>query len=426
MTEAIGLHQDPENLVLRYLENPKPDLKDLIITEYSTLVERVARKFNGLEPLEDLVQVGYIGLLNALSKFDPNAGVRFNTYATYLIAGEIKHYLRDRSQTIRQPAWLQELRHKTTRASNVLQQTLGRTPTCREIADYLEVSECMVEDVLQTQEMLKIASLDSTPQSDDEGDSDVERLDSADFCPEQLTVEDRVVLESAMRQLRDLERQVLVYFHFDSLNQTEIANKLGISCNYVSHILRQSLAKLRKILTSEERKDAILRRQSDILDSDVLDSMTGAYTESYFNSRLQEEVHRATCDESAVSIVIVNFKGLSQLRSFYGENSVLDFMTDAAEFFKDQVRRLDIVCRYGESGYGIILPTTGHNVSVVRQRLVQRVTSWITARNGQNGPISVDIGHAACPDNGKTVVELLTEAQPKAVVQEKSSQKLAA
>lgn len=425
MPEANGLQRDPEDLVARYLENPQPDLKDLIISEYATLVERVARKFSGLEPFEDLVQVGFIGLLNALSKYDPKAGVRFNTYATYLVAGEIKHYLRDRAQTIRQPAWLQELRHKINRASSILQQTLGHVPTNREIADYLDVSESSVADVMQTQEMLKIASLDSTPTSDDDADTDVERLDSADFCPEQLTVEDRVVLESAFRQLRDLERQVLVHFHFDAMNQTEIAAKLGISCNYVSHILRQSLAKLRKILTAEERSDAMLRRQED--DSNILDSLTGAYTETYFRARIQEEVHRASSSASTVSTVLVNFTGLPQLKAFYGESSVLDFMADAAEFLKDNVRRLDIVCRVGDFGFGIILPATGHNVAVVRQRLVQKVMQWIQSRNGINSPVNVEIGHASFPDDAESAKDLLAKAKPKAVVtQVQGKQKAAA
>src|SRR5690242_5127706 len=112
MSNVIEMHEDPEFLVHRYLETKREDLKDLIMVQYANTVERIARRFAGIEPIEDLTQVGFIGLLNALTKFDPAAGVRFNTYATYLVAGEIKHYLRDRSQTIRQPAWLQELRQK--------------------------------------------------------------------------------------------------------------------------------------------------------------------------------------------------------------------------------------------------------------------------------------------------------------------------
>ncbi|HWA82128.1 MAG TPA: diguanylate cyclase, partial [Fimbriimonadaceae bacterium] len=291
--------------------------------------------------------------------------------------------------------------------------SLGRIPTEREIADEVGVSEAAVKEVFQTQEMLRVASLDQTAQGDDDGSSEVEKLDAAQFCPEQLSVEDRVVLEHAMKQLRDLERQVLLHFHFDSMNQTEIAAKLGISCNYVSHILRQSLAKLRKILSNEEEKDRILRRQSSAIDYDIIDSETGAYTDSYFRSRLEEEIHRASAGEGQVALVTVNFKGLDSMRSFYGEQSVTDFMADAAEFFKSNVRRLDLVARYGKTGFGIILPSTGHNVALVRQRLLNKVSSWLAHRVAATAGIAVEIGEACAPNQGRNGAELLAAAALK-------------
>lgn len=413
MSEFLSFNHDPEGLVARYLQNPRPDLKDLIMVQYAVLVERIARKFSGIEAYEDLVQVGFIGLLNALSKFDPEAGVRFNTYATYLVAGEIKHYLRDRSQTIRHPAWLQELRHKVGKAGNLLQQSLGRNPTEREIADQLGVSESSVSEVFQTQEMLRVGSLDATGPSDDDGTSEVDRLDASEFCPEQLSVEDRVVLEHAMRQLRDLERQVLILFHFNCLNQTEIASKLGISCNYVSHILRQSLAKLRKILSAEEEKDQLLRRQSAELDYDVIDPMTGVYTEGYFRNRLKEELHRAVSEDANVAVILIKFGGLDGMRRFYGEQSVIDFLADAATFFQESVRRLDTVARMGETGFGVILPMNGYNVSIVRQRLLSKASSWTSGRLGPNGAVTIEIGQASAPADGKSLKEILAAAKPK-------------
>lgn len=406
MSNGFDGHSDPEVLVQRYLESKREDLKDLILVEYSGMVERLARRFAGIEAYEDLVQVGFIGLLNALTKFDPTAGVRFNTYATYLVAGEIKHYLRDRSQTIRQPAWLQELRHKVNRGNGLLQAKLGRVPTEREIAEELGVSETAVREVYVTQEMLKLASLDTTPQEDD-GDSEVERLDAADFCPEQLSMEDRLVLESAMGQLRELEREVLLLFHFESLNQTEIASKLGISCNYVSHILRQSLTKLRKILNSENQKDSVLRRQAMEVDYEVVDELTGAYTEPFFRARLEEEVHRASCQEGAVGVVAVQFSGLETLRRFYGAASVDTFMADAAEFLRDAVRRLDLVCRFGESGFIVILPSAGNNVGMIQRRLVGKITTWMASKCTRNSPVTVEVGNRAFPDDGRNGKELL-------------------
>lgn len=413
MSESNELNQDPESLVQRYLENPREDLKDLIIVQYAPMVERIARRFSGLEPIEDLVQVGFVGLLNALTKFDVAAGVRFNTYATYLVAGEIKHYLRDRTQTIRHPAWLQELRHRVIKAQSVLQQELARVPTERELAEHLGMSENAIREVFVTQEMLKVASLDSGGQNDDEGDTEVEKLDAAAYCPEQLSVEDRIVLEHAMRQLRDLEREVLVLFHFDSMNQTEIAAKLGISCNYVSHILRQSLAKLRKILVSESEKDRVLRRQAAALDYEVLDPLTGAYTEGFFRARIEEELHRAASEDYPLGMVVINFKGLETLRAFYGEQSVVDFLSDAAEFFRDNLRRLDLVCRLGDTGFGIILPSTGQNVVNVHHRLVERIGKWMSARYASNSPVRIEMGWGIFPENGRTTRELFKHAAPK-------------
>lgn len=410
MAYVQNWQEDPEALVLRYVEDRRNDLKDLILVQYSNLVERVARRFTGLEQHDDLVQVGYIGLLNALAKFDPGAGVRFNTYATYLVAGEIKHYLRDRSQTIRQPAWLQELRHKVNRAANMLAQTHGRTPTEAEIAEEIGVSESAVYEVLQTQEMLKVASLDAQP-AEDEGDSDVDRLDAAEFCPEQLGFEDRMVLENAMKQLRDLERQVLLHFHFDAMNQTEIANRLGISCNYVSHILRQSLNKLRKILASEDRKDQVIRRQTEDVEFEVIDPATGAYTEAYFNNRLEEELHRASCHDGALGIALISFKGLDQLRAFYGDQSVLDFMGDVSEILRGVVRRLDVVCRVGKYGFAVLLPATGVHAETVHERLNKSLEPWLKQKFGVAGTVSVNLGHATFPEHGRTSADLLEFAK---------------
>ena len=412
---SIQPHQnmniESENLVLRYLEDPKPELKDMIMVTYSGLVERTARKFSGIDAFEDLVQVGYIGLLNALAKYDATAGVRFNTYATYLVAGEIKHFLRDKSQTIRQPAWLQELRHRVNKSAAGLQTELGRVPTEREIADNLGVSESSVHEVIVTQDLLRVGSLDSMNDAEDDGESEIDKIDAAQFTPEQLSVEDRVVLKDAMSQLRDLEKEVLSMFHFEALSQTEIAGKLDISCNYVSHILRQSLSKLRKILTSEERKDRILRTTDLQSENDIIDGNSGAYTEVYFRCRLEEELHRASFDNTLVAVVIVNFIGLEGLRKFYGEQSILDFLADASNFFKDNLRRLDVVARFGEHGFAIVLPSGGKNVQLVKERLFESLQDWVSGRYGTTGAVKILVGNAVSPDNGKASHEIISFAQ---------------
>lgn len=405
MAEEIGEFRDPEVLIVRYIEQPRSDLKDMIMVEYAGMVERIARRFSGIEPVEDLMQVGFIGLLNALSKFDPKAGVRFNTYATHLVAGEMKHYLRDKAQTIRHPAWLQELRQKVTKGASSLQAKLHRTPSIREIADELGMTEAAIQEVYQTQEMIKVASLDVP--SEDDGDTDGENIEASSICAEQLSIEDRVVLETAMRQLRELERDVLVLFHFDSLNQAEIADRLNISCNYVSHILRQSLGKLRKILTDEDKLDGKLKRAANIDSIDDIDVSTGLYSEKYFLSRLQEEIHRSISEETNSSAILIRFRGLEHLKNFYGDASVQDFFADAAEFIKSSVRRLDVVCRYRNSSIAIILPSTGGASSFTVQRLFKRLENWLGDRRTPSGPITCDISAVVTPKDARTVSEVV-------------------
>ena len=407
-----GAREDAESLVARYVAYPRPDLRDQIMVQYTPLVERTARKFKGLEPMEDLVQVGYMGLLNALTKFDPEAGVRFNTYASYLVAGEIKHYLRDRAQAIRQPAWLQELRSKCVRAEGALRAEGMREPSHRDIAERVGAAESQVRDALMAAELTKVGSLDAALPGDDDG-GEIERLDAGDFCPEQLGIEDRVVLEHALSQLRDLERQVLMLFHFECRPQAEIAERMGISPNYVSHILRQSLSKLRKILAAEEESDRTLRRQAAELDYDAIDAATGAYTEGFLRHRLEEEVHRASAEDGSVALVRVAFDGLDDMRRFYGEAAVRDFLADAADFLKQNVRRLDVVARDGARGFAILLPFTGGTVEVVRERLVKAAAGFTPGRMGPRGGLVVRMGVASTPSTGRSAKALYEAAEPK-------------
>lgn len=410
MSEGINHREEQDALVQRYINDPRPEYKDMIIIQYSAMVERIARRFAGIEQAEDLVQVGYVGLLNALTKFDPTAGVRFNTYATHLVAGEIKHYLRDRSLTIRVPAWLQEVRHKVLKASNQLQASLGRVPTAEEIARELSMSVHAIEEAMQTQDLMRVGSLDATVTDDETGEA--ESIDCPGTAREQLSVEDRVVLEDAISQLRDIERDVLIHFHFDAMSQTEIANKLGISCNYVSHILRQSLGKLRRILTREEDRELVLQRSQEHVDDSVLDRVTGTYNEDYFNTRMVEEVHRASSSSGAMALLRIDFAGLEPLQRFYGQESVDDLLSDCGQFLKETVRRLDVVCRYGETGFAIILAGTSLSAELVSQRLGDRFQAWLSARRAPSGPIQLLLASATYEEGCNSVAQLIAATTP--------------
>lgn len=407
MSESQSRNDLAEAHVLEYVRTKDPELRDRIINLYSDMVERIARRYSGLEAQEDLVQVGYIGLLNALDLFEPAKGVRFNTYATHLVTGAIKHHLRDKTKIIREPAWLQEIRHKANRISAQLQQELGREPTAEEIAERAEVSVSNVREVLATDELFRVQSLTApVVNEDEEGDE----LDLAHDCKQLLTFEDKVILERAFSGLRDLEQKVLYLFHFESLSQTEIASRLNISGNYVSHIMRQSLAKLRAALANEERLDRVLRQQSSSLQTGVMDDLTGVYTEEYLLTRLDEECSRAACDGGYVGFVAMRFDGLDTLRKFYGHEVVAQFLSDAADFIRASVRRLDLVGRIGETGFGLVLPGTGSAVESVRKRLEERLLDWLDAGAARAGVV-VMIGDSHYPAAGRNGRQVAKAAQ---------------
>lgn len=408
------LTQDPEALVAEFVKSPTPELKDLITLQYASTVERLARKFAGIEQLDDLIQVGYIGLLNALSKFDPDAGVRFNTYATHLVLGEIKHYLRDKTGTIRHPAWLQELRHKAQRTAARLQGELGRAPTTEEIAAAAGVSEDAVKDALATLELMKVASLDASMGDDDDSESDIDRLDGGLINNDSVSMEEKMVLQHAISQLRELEQEVLVLFHFDALNQTEIATRLGISCNYVSHILRQCHSKLRKILSAQEVQEM---QAEAVNDDQVLCPTTGLYSESYLRSRLNEEVHRVAGTDGVVSLVTLELKGLLAYKQFYGAQSAAELLADMGDLLKSGVRALDIVCRLGVAGFGIILPATGMTAEKAKDRIERGVRPWLEARVGRNSAMQLHIGWAIAPDEAATVKVMIETAKSRGAEQ---------
>ena len=195
--------------------------------------------------------------------------------------------------------------------------------------------------------------------------------------------------------------------------QAEIAERLGISGNYVSHILRASLAKLRKILAAEEEQDRLLRRQAEALDYDQIDPTTGAYTQAYLKHRLEEEAHRASAEGGSVALVRVAFDGLDEMRKFYGEAAVRDFLIDAADFLKKNVRRLDMVARDGDTGFAIMLPFTGGTVEAVRERLTNAAAGFTPGRMGPRGGLVVRMGTASLPEAGRWAKNLYAAAEPK-------------
>ena len=230
---------------LAALEAGTPDheaIRAALIERHLPLVVFMARKFADRgEPLDDLIQVGTIGLIKAIDRFEIARGFEFSTFATPTIVGEIKRHFRDKTWAIRVPRRLQELGVAVSKANTELTQKLDRSPTTKEIAKHLGVSVDDVAEALEANSAYSTISLDTaSADAPTIGDS-VGSLDDA-----LEGVEYRESLKPLLEKLDDREKRILQLRFFDNLSQSQIATDLGISQMHVSRILNKVLIHLRE------------------------------------------------------------------------------------------------------------------------------------------------------------------------------------
>jgi RNA polymerase sigma-B factor len=216
-------------------------------------VRSLARRYSYRgEQLEDLVQIGAIGLIKAIDRFDLERGVELTTYATPNIIGEIKRHFRDKGWSVRVPRGLQELNVQLSRLMEQLTVQLGRSPTIAELAKASGSPEEDVLEALESGRAYSSLSLSSGGGGGD-GDEDLDPLESIGTEEHQYEVsEDRAVLAPGFKALDERERKILQLRFFDGLTQSQIAQQVGISQMHVSRLIRRSLEKIRTEIASEE------------------------------------------------------------------------------------------------------------------------------------------------------------------------------
>jgi RNA polymerase sigma-B factor len=240
-------------MIRRYQEDPNnEELQLQLVREYEDLVHSLARKFSkGKNIHDDLVQVGMIGLLAALRRFDQSYGRSFESFAVPTIIGEIKRFIRDKTWSVHVPRRIKELGPRIKKAVDELTNELHRSPKVEEIAAYLDAAE---EEVLETMEMGKsyqALSVDSSIEADQEG-STVTLLDLvADSEDGFKKMDRRLLLEKAFKVLSDRESEILQCTYFENLSQKETGERLGISQMHVSRLQRRALHKLREAIRIE-------------------------------------------------------------------------------------------------------------------------------------------------------------------------------
>lgn len=234
----------------------KKQLKNFIVLYYMPLVKKIAHGLarRQTDPIEDIIQVGAVGLIKAVEQFSNSYGASFKTYATYLITGEIRHYLRDKANIIRAPRELQELCIRMNNIIERLKNQLGRLPTELEIAEELQMPIGRIYEAYEADRRKQTISLDQLVFNSTEADQAiVDNLVDDKSLNSQSVQEQRIMLYDAVDMLPEQLKEIIELSFFQDMNQSEIAKKIGISQMQVSRRIKKAIGELFKIISSKNK-----------------------------------------------------------------------------------------------------------------------------------------------------------------------------
>ncbi|MFI1000137.1 RNA polymerase sigma factor SigF [Streptomyces galbus] len=239
---------------LEALEEGTPEysyVRNTLVELNLALVKFAASRFRSRsEPMEDIIQVGTIGLIKAIDRFELSRGVEFPTFAMPTIIGEIKRFFRDTSWSVRVPRRLQELRLDLARAGDELAQALDRAPTVAELAERLGLSHDEVVEGMSASNAYTAASLDAQAEENDTEGTLADRIGYEDHGLEGIEYVES--LKPLIAELAPRDRTILSLRFVANMTQSEIGDELGISQMHVSRLLSRTLVRLRRGLTAED------------------------------------------------------------------------------------------------------------------------------------------------------------------------------
>ncbi|MBV8887680.1 MAG: RNA polymerase sigma factor SigF [Chroococcidiopsidaceae cyanobacterium CP_BM_RX_35] len=245
------IRSDGMELLISYHQNPSISLRNQLVELHAGLVRKIAHQFSHqcAEPYEDLEQIGYFGLIRAVERFDPNQGYAFSSFAVPYIRGEMLHFLRDHSSTIKIPRRWQELDKEGQKAGKELALALGRSPTDREISLKLQISVQEWQEIKLAAQNRTSLSLDATISQHVDCPM---TLGEALPCPHSTALrqeeEDRQQLQGAMNQLEEKTRKAVEFVFLKELSRKEAAKKIGTSPMTVTRYLQRGTEQLLSLL----------------------------------------------------------------------------------------------------------------------------------------------------------------------------------
>jgi RNA polymerase sigma-B factor len=237
-------------LFVRWQQGRDVCARDELFARFEPLARKLARRYAGREPFDDLLQVASLALLKAIDRFDPDRGTAFSSLAVPTILGELKRYFRDVGWFVHVPRGAQELALNVQEAKGRLSATSGRSPTAQELAEYLELPVEQVLDGLYASQAHHAASLDvPTDDGHEDGATLADTFGAEDDRFERI--EDALTIAGSLRGVSKLERRVLGMYFLEELTQAQIAERIGVSQMQVSRILRRATDRLRELSVPE-------------------------------------------------------------------------------------------------------------------------------------------------------------------------------
>lgn len=229
----------------------KKKLKELIILTYMPLAKKIAYNLarRSDDPVEDIIQVGSIGLIKAIDNYSPRHGASFKTYATYYITGEIRHYLRDRAKLVKVPREIYELSYRVNTFIKELTEKIGNPPTDDEIAQEMRITSAQVQEAQTVERRTTPVSMNEVSFDGDIPFSLEEKIPDKDYEEVFENFENRIILNEAIRILDEQEREIIEMNFFEGASQREIAERLGLTKMQVSRVVKKALKKLFDYIT---------------------------------------------------------------------------------------------------------------------------------------------------------------------------------
>ncbi len=236
-------------------ERTKKQLQNFIVIACLPMVKKIALGLarRSTDPVEDIVQVGSVGLIKAVSLFKPELSTSFKSYATYLITGEIKHYIRDKVSMIKPSREIQELAYRINLLTKKLSDDLGEDPTDEQLAAEMELSVQKIHEVIEGDRRKRTVSLDQIVNENDESAMTLsDRLADESYQNHLNLREDKIMLMDAITELDPLHREIIEMTFYQDMTQKAIGDKLNISQIQVSRHLKKALNNLFQIITNKQ------------------------------------------------------------------------------------------------------------------------------------------------------------------------------